>query len=361
MATVAGSSRGRGAHRNRRGEGLHPRRDRLLGAEATEPGAQAVLEVLHERRRRLVAVVGLLGQDAAEDLVPLLRHEAVHLQVGRLDRVHVHELVEDGRDVRAREGLLAREHLEAAHPEREDVAPPVELVAHGLLGRHVGRRAEQGAGLGQVGVGELRDPEVGDLDPVFLVQDQVLRLDVAVDDALAVGVVDRRGDLAGQADDLLRLEPVAGFDEGGHGLAVHELHGQVGDALLFADVEEGDDVRVGEGAGDPGLVVEAVDEGPVLRALSRRVEPDGLDGEIPLDERVIGLVDRAHRPESEAFEHLVAPDRLGLPIGLCRLVVHPWPERRARACFRAGPRRQTFDFSIRVKKCQRSQVTTFAS
>jgi hypothetical protein len=62
-------------------------------------------------------VVRPLGQDLAEHLVPFLRDEAVHLQVGGLDGIDVDELVEDRSDVGPREGLLAREHLEGAHAQ----------------------------------------------------------------------------------------------------------------------------------------------------------------------------------------------------------------------------------------------------
>ena len=144
-----------------------------------------------------------------------------------------------------------------------------------------------------------------------------------MDDALAVRVVDGGSDLAGQADHVLRLEAVPALDARGHRLTVHELHGQERDAVLVADVEEGDDVGVGEGARDPGLVLEALDEGLVLRTLARDVEPDRLDGEGALDEGVEGLVHGAHRPEADAFEDLVAPDGLGHLVGVGRFVFHP--------------------------------------
>ena len=54
-----------------------------------------------------------------------------------------------------------------------------------------------------------RDPEVGD-DRLAVLQQDVLRLDVAVDDALPVGVVERAGDLADDARCVLeRQRPFA--------------------------------------------------------------------------------------------------------------------------------------------------------
>ncbi len=289
--------------------------DRLVRPQPSEPGAEAILQILDERARGLVAVVGLLGQGLAEHLVPLLGHEAVHLQVRGFDGVDVHQLVEDRGHVVPRERLLPGEHLEAAHSQREDVAPPVELVPHGLLGRHVGGGAEEGAGLRHLRIHQLRDPKVGHLDSILVEEDQVRGLDVAVDHTLAVGVVHGGGDLAGQPDHLLRLEAHALLDQGGEGLALHKLHGQVRDPSLLADVEEGDDVGMGERARDSGLVVEPLDERFVLGALARDVQADGLDREGALDQGVEGFVDGPHGPEADAFLDLVAADALGHLLG----------------------------------------------
>ena len=79
--------------------------------------------------------------------------------------------------------------------ERVDVAARVELaVARGLLRAHVLRRAEREPGLGQAVAAGLahreRDAEVGQ-HRLALEQQDVLRLDVAVHDAVPVGVVER--------------------------------------------------------------------------------------------------------------------------------------------------------------------------
>ncbi len=258
-----------------------------------------------------------------EDLAPLLRHEAVHLEIGGLHGIHVDEPVEDRGDVRPREGLLPGEHLEGHDTEREDVAAAVELLPHGLLGRHVGRGPEQRPGVGDLGVGELRDAEVRHLDLVLLVDDQVGGLDVPVDDATRVGVVERRRHLAHEADHLLRLEARAPFEDGADRLAVHELHGEKRNAVFLSDVEEGHDARVGQRPRDARLLVEALDEGLVLGALAGYVEADRLDRQGALDEGVEGPVDGPHRAEAERPRDLVAADHgRDLAGGLLCLVAH---------------------------------------
>src|SRR3712207_3964206 len=72
--------------------------------------------------------------------------------------------------------------------QAEQVRPRVELLAGGLLGRHVQRRAGDEAGARQPQV--LRragQAEVGQLDPLAgLLEQDVARLDVAMDQALRV-------------------------------------------------------------------------------------------------------------------------------------------------------------------------------
>ena len=107
---------------------------------------------------------------------------------------------------------LARQHLVEQAAEAVDIGPGVEAAfAGGLLRAHVARGAEGEAGLRHpvaAGVAHgQRDAEVGDQRrPV--VQQDVLRLDVAVDHAVAVGVVQRRADLLRRAG--RRPRPAAG-------------------------------------------------------------------------------------------------------------------------------------------------------
>ena len=166
-------------------------------------------------------------------------------------------------------------------------------LAHGLLGRHVVRRAERHAGLGHpaaaAGAGDgQRDAEVGH-QRLAVVQQDVLRLDVAVDHPVPVGVVERGGHLGGQAHRvahrqlLLAAEPVA------QALAVHERHDVVRGAVHLPAVDQAEDVGVLQRRDGLDLTQEALgaDDGGQLGA-------EDLDGDLAVVLEVLGEVDRGH-------------------------------------------------------------------
>lgn len=88
---------------------------------------------------------------------------------------------------------------------RENTSERSDGLAHRLLGRHVADRSRPGAPnrlLGDLGDSEIREPErvVGE-------QQHVLRLDVAVDDLLPVGIRSRFEHLLGQSECRLQRHP----------------------------------------------------------------------------------------------------------------------------------------------------------
>ena len=129
-------------------------------------GFQVAIDVRVEQARR--------GRVALQHL-----HHGVHRRLGLEGRPAGQALVEDG-------------------AEAVNVGGGAQLLdaPGGLLGGHVARRAEDGAGarLLAVVVQPLGQAEVGDVRLVVLVDEDVRRLQIAVQDAVLVGVVDGAGD-----------------------------------------------------------------------------------------------------------------------------------------------------------------------
>ena len=101
------------------------------------------------------------------------------------------------------ERRVAGQHLVEHGAQRVHVAPRVDhALAHRLLGTHVLRRPEGEPGLRDAmparRLHRERDAEIRH-DGLAIVQENVLRLDVAMNDVVAVGVVERARDFARDA------------------------------------------------------------------------------------------------------------------------------------------------------------------
>ena len=181
-----------------------PGPDGSLPHAGRQVAAGARLERERHLLHRLVALVAILGQRLHAHLLDVGRdvraRVALRRRLGRLEHVlgeHAHE------------GLGVERHVAGQHLVQDaaggvDVDAMVGLVALGLLGRHVLGRAEDHPGARQpraalVERRHLGDAEVEHLDEVGppLARDQVdvLRLHVAVDDALIVRGAERAADL----------------------------------------------------------------------------------------------------------------------------------------------------------------------
>ena len=291
-------ARPRGLRRGgaRRPDGGQPDGPGELGA-----GREAPIGVLGQRPVDRLAE----GRGEAGDEVP---------QGGGFVRRLLHE---HGRRRLGLEGAPAAEQLIGGHPQGVLVDPAVERGAHHELGGHVlgGPEHEAGAGHPRASQGSgrrhrLDDAEVAEVGVPLDVEEDVGRLDVAVDVAPAVDEVERLGDGLEPGGDRrggLRVRPAAGAS----GAAIVEvaaaevLHHREGEVLVDADVGDPHGVRVHQLDQRPDLVAESLDE---LGVLQHRPERD-LDDHVGLQVGVAGVVDLAHPALAELVDDGVAPVR----------------------------------------------------
>ncbi len=178
---------------------------------------------------------------------------------------------------------------------------------------------------------QLGDAEVEHLDHLARCgggdagEEEVVRLEVAVNDAFVVRLGERQQRLAADAPGLLDGEATAPLEPGAEGLADEQLHRQeerglggrelvgvgIGD---LAEVEDGDGVRGREQAHRPRLAAEARLGHGALGA----VRAEDLDGHVPAHHLLPGAVHGAHRAradptqDDEAAGHRGAEERIAV-------------------------------------------------
>ena len=206
----------------------------------------------------------------------------------------------------AAEGRLTGEHLVEHAAEPEHVAAVIDQAAVQLLRRHVAQRAGGVAGVGLVDGDDAGQAEVEDLQASVVAADQVIGLDVEMDDAREMGegqpgarVLDETQQLAAG-----RRRPLA--NQRAEGLARHVLHGDERLVAMLADIEDGDDVLVGEAPGGPRLAGEAI--------AGHGVEggAEELDRHHAVDQRIAREVDLAHASTAEELDDFEAADAVEL-------------------------------------------------
>ena len=145
-----------------------------------------------------------------------------------------------------------------------------------------------------------RDAEVGH-QRVAVVQQDVLRLDVAVDDAVAVGVVERVGHFGGDADRVVHRQLLLAAEPVADRFPLHVRHHVEEEAVRLAAVEERQDVRVLEIGGDLDLAQE-----PLGADDRRQFRPEHLDGDVAVVLEVLRQVDGGHAARAELALEAVA-------------------------------------------------------
>ena len=201
-------------------------------------------------------------------------------------------------------GHLARQELVHDDAERVLVGALVATAAVRLLGGEVLARAEHGAGLRQrlLHVECPGDAEVGHLRRSALVEQNVVRLDVAVDDLELVRVGERAGDLDREDERAPHRECADPLDRGLEVLPCDVLEDDELAAVPLAAVDDGDHVRMGQARDRPCLAPEAFH----VFGVARVVLVEDLDGHTPLEHGVVRPIDARHAALADELLELVA-------------------------------------------------------
>ena len=268
------------------------------------------------------------GEAIGWELLERGGHRGIHLvgdglpQFGDRSCLGRHHLGDDGLGGGPGEGRLAHQHLVGHAAEGVDIAAGPDLpLAHRLLGRHVVGRAEAHAGFGHPGAargaGCQRDAEVGyQCAPV--VQQDVLGLDVAMDHAVAVGVVEGGGHLGRDPDSIAHRELLFAVEPVAERFAFDVRHDVEDGPVHFARIEQRQDVRMLEGRGGFDLLEESLgaDHG-------RQFGPEHFDGHFPAVAEVVGQVDGGHPALAELALDPVAVGQGGSEAVDLRSLLHP--------------------------------------
>ena len=305
-------------HQERRGDaGRHPARP-LPPPRDRELRGQLRPALRVHRHRRAAGVGRQRPQDlvgALESLGRVLREAAeddfghgrwrVRVDESRVARLGLHALQQLLDRRVALERHRAGDHLVEDQAESVEVDAVIDGSSFHLLRRHVSGRAEQLAGACHGGIGRqqrLREAEVRDVRGACLVDEDVVRLQVAMDHAFGVCRGERLRHLPGDADRARQRQAAFAAEDRVQVLAVHVGHRDELQALDVAEVVNPEDVLVRDLRAEQQLLLEALHGGGV----GDEAGPDDLDGDVAIELAVVRLVDAAHPAFAEGVLDVVA-------------------------------------------------------
>jgi hypothetical protein len=194
--------------------------------------------------------------------------------------------------------------------QRKHVRSRIDLFAAQLFGRHVADRADGDTGIRQLvacraclivhAVHRAREPEVENLHLPTLRQEDVGRLEVAMEQTLRVGSVQRvreRDGFVQDGIDVERAAPKTLLER----LALEQLHDEVRPAVLLADVIQGADIRVVQRRNGARFPLEPRDAVPIALRRGRQ----HLDGDAAAETSVRGAINLAHAARPDGGEDFI--------------------------------------------------------
>ena len=275
---------------------LAPLGERTLLIEVLFAG----VECFEQLPRRLIALAQVGLHRLERDAFKLLGDVAVPLprRLGAAGDVLECDLLRSVGVIRQ----VAGRHLIEHDAERIQVAARVGIEPLRLLGRNIVHRADGLAAALLADIFQRGDTEIRHLDHVVIRDHDVLRLDVAVNDAVRMRVLERFCDLRGIAQRLLRAEHAALREALLERHALDELHDDILRVAAVPHVIHRDDVRLREHGDGVCLRLKAVFQLGILRHLITQ----DLDGDIAVQLMAHGLINDRHAAAADDLQDLVA-------------------------------------------------------
>ena len=201
---------------------------------------------------------GLLGHRLADHCVDRVGQLGATLRSARRLLLQVRPGQREPRAARKRR--FARQALEEKTAERVDVRAAVDRAAFDLLGSEIRGRADAPSPGAAVFVESSRQSEVGEIDMLAAVEQHVGGLDVAMDETVRVGGIQRVRDPAADGQRARLVEPPSLAQERAQVRPFDIAHREVETTVDVAGVVDRHDVRVLERHGELRLAREALAE-----------------------------------------------------------------------------------------------------
>lgn len=210
-----------------------------------------------------------------------------------------------GRWSKSADGKFTRKHFIEDDAERINIGAMIDLPGiFQLLGRHVMGGAEGSAGAregdgGLLFANQFGDAEIGDFDAATRIEEQVFRLDIPMEDALLVGVLEG---LANFRDDGERFtgREAARAHRLAEIQAIDILHNKIIEPTGLAEIMHCDDVRMVQFGQKARFAIETLGEMRVGReCFGQKFERDD-----PVQARLTRFEDKAHATTPDEFKKL---------------------------------------------------------
>src|SRR6266540_580729 len=242
-------------------------------------------------------LVDMLAQRFHHDLVERLRNVQIRpalAQGGRdLPLMQLEQLPSRAGDDRG----LAGERFVHEHAEGVEIGSRLDAGADALLGSHVFGRSQRVAFLGEaLGRGELRHAEVENLGPAIVAQEDIARLQVAVDDPFFVSGAQGSTNLDEDGNRETRRDDARSGQLVGQADSAKEFHHDIDAAVRhLVEVERSDDV----GMLDRHLYLCFSPQTRDLARVLGRCSAKYFDGYLRSERDVLGRVNHADAPRSD--------------------------------------------------------------